>query len=391
MAGDLLELLPLFPDDDEAAILARMRADANEGLDPEVDADRWVDTREGSFWHIAVMPTVRRIAMLYDLAGTEVPAAGFAVWAWADYLDDHAAVQNIVRLAATRAQGTVTFTGAPGTTIAAGQPVGVEPVGEDDPAPEFTVDVGGRIPGGGSLDLTVTATDAGEAGNVGALAITVPGPGLVGVDVSNADPTQGGTEAETDESLRGRVLNAYIGQGAGNRNDYERWARAWDGVGRVTVIPLWNGPGTVKVVVTTADGQPVSPATVAALQADLDPTAGRGDGQAPVGAHVTVETATALDVTIAASIEFERGYTLDGVGGTVALGDEIDAAVRNYVERVEPGGEVVIAKVAGVIVTVPGVHDVSGVRLNGGAANVPVDDDPAQIPSVVEPMTLTEV
>lgn len=391
MAGDLLDLLPLFPDEDEAAILERMRADANEGLDPEVDADQWVDTREGSFWQIAVMPTVRRIAMLYDLAGTEVPASGFAVWAWADYLDDHAAVQDIVRLPATRADGIVTFTGTPGTVIATGQIVGVEPVGADDPAPEFVVNVGGEIPGGGAIDLAVTASEAGEAGNVGSGAVSVPGPGLVGVAVSNADPMKGGSEAEADESLRGRVLNAYTGQGAGNRKDYERWARAWEGVGRATVIPLWNGPGTVKVIVTTVDGQPVSDATVAALQADLDPTPARGDGQAPVGAHVTVETATALDTTVAADVEFEDGYTLDGAGGTVALGADITAAVRDYVERVESGDEIVIAKVSGLIVNVPGVHDVSGVRLNGNTINLPVDDDPAQVPHLVEPMTLSEV
>jgi hypothetical protein len=59
MADDLLDFLPLFPDDDEDAILARMRADANEGLDPAIDVDEWVDTREGSHWYVSVMPGAR--------------------------------------------------------------------------------------------------------------------------------------------------------------------------------------------------------------------------------------------------------------------------------------------------------------------------------------------
>jgi hypothetical protein len=44
--NDLLDFLPLFPDDDEEAILARMRAWANEGLDPVADADSgWTRAR----------------------------------------------------------------------------------------------------------------------------------------------------------------------------------------------------------------------------------------------------------------------------------------------------------------------------------------------------------
>lgn len=393
--ADVLDFIPLFPDDDEETILARMRDWANEGLDPDVDVDQWVDTREGSHWHAAVMPGVKEKARLYDLAGTEVPASGFPLFAWGDYLDDHAAVQNIVRLAATYAAGEVTFSGPAGTVIAAGTTVGVEPVNPDDPVPTFEVTVGGVIPGvagvdpDGEVTLTIRATETGVAGNVSAGAITVAETPLPGIDVTNAAETVGGSEVESDEALRERVLAAYKGQGAGNRRDYERWARAWAGVGRATVIPLWNGPGTVKVIVTDANGGPVSPETVAGLQNDLDPNPGLADGQAPVSAIVTVTTAVELAIDIDATIEFETGFDLDGFGGQIGLRQAITDSLRAYVERVEPGGEVVYEQVKGRIVTVEGVHDVSAVTLNGAAVNVPVSADPAEVPAMNDP-TLAE-
>lgn len=494
MADEILEFEPLFPDDDEDAILARMRDSANEGLDPATDADQWVDTREGSHWFVCVMPPVRELARLYDLAGTEVPATAFPLWAWGSYLDDHAEVQQIERLAATPATGFVRFSGAPATAIPAGATVGVEPVTPDDEVPEYEAMAGGTIPAaavaptglgsnldaggtltdstvyryvvtaldgagetdpssevnetasggsrtvlldwddvatatsyriyrktggagppwdllaevteseyvdlggiapntaihpptvnstGGAVVLPVQATEEGVAGNVGIGAITVLSTPIPGVSVTNAAPTTGGTEPETDDALRERVLNAFIGQGAGNRQDYERWARAWEGVGRATVIPLWDGPGTVKVIVTTIDGDPVSSETVAGLQADLDAVAGLGEGTAPIGAHVTVTTATARPIEIEATIEFETGYSLDGDASTIALRADVVEALRAYVESVEPGGEVVVSQLVGRVSTISGVHDVSIDLLEGNPpVNIAIDEDPAESPQL---------
>jgi uncharacterized phage protein gp47/JayE len=391
MATDLLNFAALFPDDDEATILARMRDWANEGLDPDENADQWVDTREGSHWHVGVMPGVKEKARLYDLAGTEVVAAAFPLWAWASYLDAHAQVQNISRLPGTRAEGEVTFSGPEDTVIAAGTTVGVAPVAPDDDVPSYEVVVGGTIDVTGELTLTVRATEVGIFGNVSGGAITEVETPLPLVEVTNADAMIGGTEEESDESLRERVLGAYRGQGAANRRFYVRVAGAFAGVGHVTVIPLWNGPGTVKVIVTAPDGGPVAGSKVDEIQADLDPTEGRGDGEAPVSAIVTVETAAALAMSFEGTFEFEDGYDLDGFGGSIATRPAIMAALRNYIERVESGGEVVYEQAKGRAVTVEGVHDVTDVLLNGGVLNVPVDDDPAQVPQLADDdVTLTE-
>lgn len=381
--ADSLEFLPLFPNETEDAILERMQEWANEGLDPEVDVDLWVDTREGSHWRTAVTPCARELARFYDMAGTEVPMSGFVVWAWGTYLDDLAAVWNVQRLAATPAEGVVTFAGAEGTVIAPGTVVGATPAEAEEEAPMFEVIVGGTIGEAETIDLAVRATVPGAEGDVGAGAITAPSTPLPGVTFSNAEETKGGTDPETDESLMTRLLEEFAGKGGGTVRDYVVWARERDGVGHATVIPVWEGANTVLVIITDPTGQPTSVETVELLQFELDPVPGHGSGKAPVGAAVTVKTAALLDVTIDATADFEQGYSLDGEGGTIALEGPMKEAVNAYVKTVQSGGEVVLSQVQGRMAVVPGVHDVGDVTINGEAENLAVSDNPPKVPTLV--------
>lgn len=376
----------LFADQTEDVILARMMDWANEGLDPVADSDSWVDTREGGHWRTAVMPCVRELARLYDLAGTEVPMSGFVLWAWGTYLDDLAAVYEVDRKAATFSVGAVTFTGPAASVITAGTAVGTVPASPDDPAPTFLVDSTVTIPdlggGNGQINVTITAQDAGQDGDVAAHSIVAPGTPLpAGVTVDNASATLGGTDPETDDALRTRVLQAIVGRGPGAIADYLRWAGAWPGVGAVKVVPTPTGPNTVLVLITDPEGQPLPGSVVTALQTDLDPIPGKGEGTAPVGAQVDVETSTPLAVTITLStITYEDGYSADGAGNTVAVQPGITAAINNYLLTCPPGGEVVVAHAAGIISTWPGVHDVTGVEVNGSASNLAIGLTPPESP-----------
>lgn len=383
-----LDFLPLFPDETESTILERMRAWANEGLDPAVDVDLWVDTREGGHWHAAVAQGARELARLYDKAGTEVPMSGMVLWSWGSYLDDLAATWSVFRLAAVPAGGVVRFSGANGTIIAAGTTVSVEPVSEDETPPSFEVTTAGTI-AGGHIDLPIQAVEAGAEGNVAANAITVPVTPLPGITLTNLEATTDGTDAETDEALVERLLEEFAGKGGGTKRDYRVWAREQPGVGRATVIAAWAGPGTVLVIVSAPDGKPASAETVEALQKALDPVPEQGEGKAPIGAIVTVQAAAVLNVTIAATINFEQGYSLDGAAQTVAMRSQLEEAVAAYIEGVQAGEEMVRAQVEGHMAVLPGVHDVGKVTINGVAGNVPVATIPPQAPALKE-LALTE-
>ena len=62
--------------------------------------------------------------------------------------------------------------------------------------------------------------------------------------------------------------------------------RGVEGVGAVKVFPLWNGRGTVKVVITGPDLTEAPEALVRKVQEYIDPEPGMGKGKAPVGATV---------------------------------------------------------------------------------------------------------
>lgn len=386
--ADSLDFLPLFPAETEDAILARMSAWANEGLDPAVDIDLWVDTREGGHWRTSVTPCVREIARLYDMAGTEVPMSGMVVWSWGSYLDDLAQVWSIERLAATPAEGIVAFSGAEGTEIGEGTVVSAVPTQEDAPAPTFEVMATGVIGGTGKILLKVRAVEAGAEGNVPAGAITAPSTPLPGVTFTNEAPTAGGTDPETDEALVERLLEEFAGKGGGTVRDYKVWARERAGVGHATVIPAWAGANTVLVIITDAAGNPTSAETVELLQRELDPVPGKGSGKAPVGAVVTVQTAALLNVEASATLNFEEGYSLDGAGGTIALREAIEHSVATYVGTVQSGGEVVRSQIEGRIALVPGVHDAGKIAINAIEKNLAVPASPPKVPVLVK-LTLT--
>lgn len=381
IAEDSLQLLPLFAGETETVIRARWNAWANEGVSVE-DAEEWVDTRTGSMFQMTTQGPVQEAARIYDLMGTEMIAAAFALYSWGTYLDDLAAGYELERLAATPAEGFVTFFGAEGTLIPPGTTLGVAPGVPDSNFKEYEVSVGGTIGSSGEITLAIVATESGvvtdaAAGQVTEIRSTIESPEEV--TVANADPIVGGTDPESDESLRKRLLAVFGGRGSGNVRDYEIWAGEHPGVGLAVVIPVWNGPGTVKVIALTADGQPVSAEVATALQLELDPVPGKGAGKAPVGHTVTVETAALVALKITATIEFNQGYSLLGTGGTIAMKDFLLDGINDYLTSVRSGDEAVIQKIAARIAAFDAVHDLKEVKINGAAVNVALTSTPAQV------------
>lgn len=235
--------------------------------------------------------------------------------------------------------------------------------------------------------LAVQAVIPAAAGNLGVNAITTLETLLPTITaVTNPAPTEGGTDVEDDDSYRSRILSEYTGQGDGNMADYARWALAYPGVQQASVIPLWAGAGTVLVVVMLTGGSPVASSVVTGLQAQLDPIAGLGHGIAPVGAVVTIATSTVIAVTIVATVGHEPGYSLTGSGGTVATQPSIAAAVSTYLTSLQPGDTIVYEHVQAAFFII-GVHNVTGLLVNGATADIVLASSPA--PQVAQLGTVT--
>ena len=122
------------------------------------------------------MPEVEEflpIFELYDRISVELPAAASPLFAWGWYLDQWALALGTQRLAATAADGIVTFTAAEGTLIPAGTEVGVSPDVSDE-APSYVTQAEATVDVSGSVNVYAVATEEGVFGDVPQGAVTLP-------------------------------------------------------------------------------------------------------------------------------------------------------------------------------------------------------------------------
>ena len=241
------------------------------------------------------------------------------------------------------------------------------------------------------ITVDADALVAGSAGNVAAGAISSLDSVLPDViSVTNLTAMSGGAEEESDDDFRIRIIGEYVGtSGGGNVTDYNRWS-ASQGISRVTVVPVWNGPGTVLVIAMQPNGSPVAASVVTALQQYLDPVPGLGQGQAPIGATVSVVTSTVLTVNIVAGVDGENGYTLDGTGNTIATRQAILTALQAYLQGLEPGDTLVYQHLQAAFF-VTGIHKITGLTVNGGTADITLASGTTPQVPVLGTATLTDV
>ena len=207
-----------------------------------------IDRMPGGFAYDMTMPTAleKSEAINYHLVRAIMIA--FPEWAWDDWLDLHAKQKGLTRRAAGYASGNVTIVGKPGIKMAAGFVV-CTPATDDSASILYALDEETTIPETGTVTTSVTALTAGTTGNVQAGSVTIMASPIEGIESINNDADiTGGTERESDESLRERLEAVYASEGAsyiGNDTDYIRWAEDVVGVGECIVMAAWTGPGTV--------------------------------------------------------------------------------------------------------------------------------------------------
>lgn len=198
---------------------------------------------------------------------------------------------------------------------------------------------------------------------------------FVGGDLTTAQITEcliEGEEETSDEDIRNYYFN-YVKDTAtdGNVAQYEQWCEDYDGVGNYKVIPLWNGDNTVKVSILSASNHKASNELIAEFQEYLDPgVTGMGDGIAPIGAFVTVSTATELPIDVGATINMKTGYS-DTSG--------IDEAITKYLSDIAyKKTTVAYMNIGAIIIGTEGVESISGLTVNGTNSDITLSSE--QIP-----------
>jgi len=376
----LAEFQPLFTESIDT-IRARIDANVNAGLDP-TDV-RFQDTIPGSFFWDHTQTFAMEAEFLWDFASTELVASFFLPFSWGIYLDYWGELLDVARKAPVKASGVVEFTNpsAAPVIVGPGSQVGALAPDEESEPLTYVVTVGGTVAPAATVAMAVEAFDPGSLFNVGANSVTLVLSGLGALTVNNPAPMTGGEDEELDEPYKARLLLEFSAQrGGGTQADYVAEALAFPSVGHAVVQPVWDGAGTVRVIITDPNNDPLSGTVVAALQAQMDPLPANGLGTAPINSTVTVATAAFTNIAVAATISYEAGYSEDGAGGTEPLADALLAAVTEYVDSLEPGEDVQRNRVISALIEVRGVYDVTALTLNTGGGDVAVA--PLEVPTL---------
>ena len=355
----------MFEAETRSAILERLKKYYAEfkGMD--------VSAVEGTFSFDTLAANAKEFEKAYAEMDLMMDAA-FPQTSWGVYLDRLAdELSGLSRRAATPAVVTLSITGTAGATVPAGS-LFATPSGTN-----FATDEAMKLDDKGIGTVKATAQSTGAGGNVAAGTITVIPVSIYGVSkVTNEAAAYNGYEEETDGALLERLLFA-VRQPAtsGNVYHYIEWATSVSGVGAVKVLPLWNGNGTVKVIVVDANKDTPSEEL---LQKVRDTIA----ENAPIGATVTVTAPVLKTVNVALKVTNGTGdvdditnaltkYFKDSVFGTnYTTQKSTDTVTISYAQI----GRIILDNS-----DTTGINDYDNLTINSGKENIicAVDNLPA--------------
>lgn len=255
------------------------------------------------------------------------------------FLERQASIQGIYRRDATAATGTLTVTRTAGATI----PVGTVFVASDGETRFATTEE----PEVDESEVPVQCMTTGTGGNREAgETYTLVSP-LSGVSTeATGSEMAGGTEAETDDSLRDRLIYRLQNPPrGGTATDYVAWAMEVPGVTRAWCFPKELGIGTVTVRFAT-DG----------LTENGVPTEGMVSIVSDyIAENAPVTAATTVVAPVAKTVNFQ---IKDLYPDTPSVRAQIEAELKSlFIREAEPGKALLISHVRQAISSAAGEED----------------------------------
>lgn len=325
------------------------------------NSDPNIDVREGTPTYTAMAPIADELAQLYaELKAQEeadfiVNAEG-EVTMFGAKLDLFANAWGEVRKPGGRASGSVILYAEEATEVPAGTqiyaPASINVLFETETdiiaVPEGAV-------------VAVSAVEEGADGNVSAESIN----GVVGdlegiVTVVNPEQFAGGFDEESDDEFASRFLNNRRNEAtSGNAAHYRLWATSVAGIEDAYVIPAWDGPNTVKVILLSSTHSAPVPEKVEEVATYIEEVR-------PIGAIVSVEPATEVPISINATVLLSETVTIEEIRA------DYQTAIQAYLESLKFGTEdtVRLVRLQNALLDIDGIIDISAFSVNGGAANI---------------------
>lgn len=195
-----------------------------------------------------------------------------------------------------------------------------------------------------------------------------------------------GEDEEETEALRSRYNNSLNSQAfGGNKADYKEEVNKINGVGATKVYPVWNGGGTVKIVLINSEFGVPSATLVAEVQEIMDPVAnqGKGLGIAPIGHIVTIEGVTNQIINTSTTITYQTGWTFEDSKPYIEAAMDAYFLELNKTWSANDNLIVRISQLETRLLNVAGVLDIANTTLNGVAENFVVDPNKIVLRGVV--------
>ena len=320
---------------------------------------------EGEFMYDAEIPVAIELEKSYSIVDGLLDKA-FADTATGRNLDRVVARAGLSRKTTLRSSGIVTITGVVGAAITSGELVSSDSV--NFAFTETTV-----IPESGSIDVNVQCTTYGAIGNVPAGSIKYFPKTLLGLKiVNNTLAFTNGYNEETNEELRTRYYTKVkTPVTSSNKNAYKNWALSINGVGSAKVKSLWDGPGTVKVIIINSNKMAADSTLVQSVKNLIDPGNGDGEGESNIGPVCTVISAVELSINITVTLTIDTDTT-----STESAKLGIESGFTDYLADIAFSQDYVsYAKIGSIILGTIGIKDYSNLKVNGGTSNITVGDE----------------
>lgn len=334
-----------------------------------------IDIREGSIMYDALAPACYSLAE-FTMQLKNVLLETFTQTAQGGYLDLRAEEHGIKRIAATQAIVKGKFTKDDGTPVVLVEGNRFSSI-DDDPV-YYSIIKQDTDP----LYYTLLAETAGTRGNqyVGQL---LPIDHFNGLAIAELiEVVIPARDEESDDDLRARILKTYqVNAFGGNVEDYINLTSAIDGVGAVQVYPVWNGGGTVRVIIlNNAFGLP-NTTLVNQVQEIISPTDDqKGYGLAPIGHLVTVAGPTQKNVAVSLHVDTMVGVALDSLKPAISAKLEehfltLRKTWSNHDDLYHYGQTIYRSQLIVSVLQVEGVANVSGVKFNNVDADLALQMD----------------
>lgn len=326
-----------------------------------------IDKREGSIIYDAIAPAAMVNAQ-QSLSLANIIRETYIKTAQGEFLDYRAVEHGTNRYTATNTEVKARFKDDDGN------PVNVE-VGDRfasiAESPIFYTVIKANDDGTAEMQ----AEEAGTSANsyLGQILPVTPNDNLAWAEITEI--TIPAKDEENDEHLRARLLNSnsWVAYG-GNVADYLDMTSKIADVGATQVYPVWNGAGTVKLVILNNDLMPASQTLIKKVKEAIDPeeSTTQGYGLAPIDHQVTVVAPETFEVNIAMNVTTAENANIDTIRTNIktSLGELFKSLRKDWsvIDSVTGRGyklTIYRSKILSRVMTLEGVANATMPQLNG--------------------------